>query len=321
MTRGAWVGVWVVAALLAAAAPASADDVATVGTGVNSTFPGGNRGYAAVYASGDWDTGQTSTPDDVTVVSGHDATGARTVTFTDPGSVLVSLDSSCTSVPADPLHEIQCTGPFDATWAFTGNGDDRITVDGGLPADLYPGDGADVVHGGSGNDRVVLNDEPGLTGDQLYGGPGVDEAFYSLSGDVAVSLDDGANDGAPGDSDNVHTDIEDVYASVDGAATVSGDAAANHLVAGSTRGPGFASGGDGADDVGVYAASGTADGGAGDDTVTIATTQGGSALGGPGSDQVQARNTIADSVDCGSGPDTVRADAFDALTKCETALP
>src|SRR5439155_5961464 len=153
----------------------------------------------------------------------------------------------------------------------------------------------------SGNDRIVLNDEPGLTGDQLYGGPGVDQAFYSGSGDVAVSLDDVANDGAPGDSDNVHSDVENVYTSVDGTATVTGNAGANQLIVGSTSGPGFGYGLDGADDVEVFAASGTADGGAGDDRVTVHAILGGRALGGAGNDTVDTRDRQPDSIDCGSG--------------------
>lgn len=70
------------------------------------------------------------------------------------------------------------------------------------------GAGSDVLRGGGARDTFVL--EPGS--DTYAGGDGSDSFFSGLPGAaVSVTLDNVANDGAAGESDNVGADIEDVY--------------------------------------------------------------------------------------------------------------
>jgi hypothetical protein len=180
----------------------------------------------------------------------------------------------------------------------TAGGDDRIRaagtdrpVDSSLPIEFELGAGADdvvggrladVVRGGSGNDR--LDGGPGAdrvlgeTGDDVFvalegadridGGPGRDLLDLSaLSGGAAVSLDGLANDGPLGVAADV--DVEDVR----------GTAFTDLLV-----------GGEGSNDLA---------GGAGDDVIDV-------------------RGGGADLADCGPGDDRAVVDAEDSVVGCET---
>jgi Ca2+-binding RTX toxin-like protein len=75
---------------------------------------------------------------------------------------------------------------------------------------LTGGLGHDALNGMSGND--ILNMGAANDGaDQARGGPGTDTALYNLrTGNLHISLDGVANDGARGERDNVHGDIENV---------------------------------------------------------------------------------------------------------------
>lgn len=237
---------------------------------------------------------------------------------------------------------------------YGGPGNDRLEGhDGDQTLDGGPGD--DAVNGGAGNDRVFGGEGNDLlNGDQykapgsdlIDGGPGDDriEAEWA-EGDnkatlpVSVTLDGIANDGRPGEHDDVvgverfkvftggtfhGTDGVDVYEIEPGEfrhpATVLGKGGNDRLV--------------GDDDVE------TIDGGPGDDYL-----EGGwnndTIIGGPGRDTIfgddtgahcnywtwcrlpfgddviDARDGEADTVDCGIGTDTVRADPIDVLTNCE----
>ncbi len=105
-----------------------------------------------------------------------------------------------------------------------GEGTDRLsgeagsdTVTGGRGNDdLNGGDGDDTLDGAEGRD-ILKGDHGndsltgGLGSDDYAGGDGKDVANYELTaGSVEVSLDNVANDGAPGEKDNVRTDAEDV---------------------------------------------------------------------------------------------------------------
>ena len=73
---------------------------------------------------------------------------------------------------------------------------------------LYGREGDDRLNGGAGIDSV----DGGAGADDIRGGSGSDDAVsYGASNGVTVTLDDRANDGAPGERDNVHRDIEDLY--------------------------------------------------------------------------------------------------------------
>ncbi|MDW5597173.1 hypothetical protein VSS74_22695 [Conexibacter stalactiti] len=262
--------------------------------------------------------------------------------------------------------------PFPAAVAVEvhgGDGDDRIqsaqVQDGGPGRDrleghdgdqtLRGGPGDDVLDGGAGNDQVYGEDgNDSLNGDMfkapgrdvIDGGAGEDyvesewaEGAQKATQPVTITLDGVANDGRPGEGDNVvgierfkvytggtfhGTDGVDTYEIEPGEfrhpATVLGNGGNDRLV--------------GDDDVE------TIDGGPGDDYV-----EGGwnndTLIGGPGrdtifaddtgahcnywtwcrlpfgNDTVDARDGEVDTVDCGIGTDTVKADPVDVLTNCE----
>jgi Ca2+-binding RTX toxin-like protein len=197
-------------------------------------------------------------------------------------------------------------------------GDDSFgdTIDGGNGNDVVLGlGGADVVSGGAGDDDVeggggndVLDGgagdddlEGGAGADDLHGGSGIDSAFPAgvadPAPDVRGTLDDVADDGGPGEADDIHSDVENLEggsfaatagAPGDGAVTLVGSAASNSLTVSSGRG--------------------NIDGGAGNDVLG----------GGPLDDTITSRDGYADVVTCGDGADTVIADTFDTVSdSCE----
>jgi Ca2+-binding RTX toxin-like protein len=86
-------------------------------------------------------------------------------------------------------------------------GADRL--EGGADGDgLYPGTGNDVILGGAGGDSFGA--EGGLDGaDDFRGGAGSDSVSYvSRSAAVRVDFDGVADDGLPGEHDNIRPDVE-----------------------------------------------------------------------------------------------------------------
>jgi hypothetical protein len=149
--------------------------------------------------------------------------------------------------------------------------------------DLMGGPGNDTLDGGEGDDTLT----PVGPGDTVIGGPGFDTARMG-SGGVTVTLDDVANDGKPGENQNIRSDVERVVGGPD-ADTLEGNAGPNTL-----------EGGDGAD---------TLNGLGGADTL----------IGGAGADIIRARDGVADTVSCGPGEDKVFADPADRIAPdCET---
>jgi Ca2+-binding RTX toxin-like protein len=124
------------------------------------------------------------------------------------------------------------TGKDGDDYLWGGDGDDTLfgasgydTLVGGDDDDLLQGGAlGDSLYGGNGNDSLNgqgqiddLNGDAGddtLNGgdsaaDDFSGGIGHDTADYSSrSDDLTITLDDVANDGAPAEGDNVHSDIE-----------------------------------------------------------------------------------------------------------------
>ncbi len=216
-----------------------------------------------------------------------------------------------------------------------GGGADGIRGDGSLIF-ASPGAGDDTIDGGPGDD-VISDYTADVTRDDTRGGDGRDRVYYSsfsCFGDgphyvyssrtsgVTVDLDDVADDGAPGEGDNVHSDVEDV----DGTAredTLTGDGDANVLSG--MAGPDTLRGGDGDDRLeGLHApcnvvdvetlmgdAGDDLDGGAGADTVN----------GSLGDDTVRAADATQDTIDCGKETDTLFADAIDVFSACEILNP
>jgi Ca2+-binding RTX toxin-like protein len=84
-----------------------------------------------------------------------------------------------------------------------------ITVYGGAGNDtLRGGNGDDVLNGGAGNDTFTTGAVPDGN-DAMNGGQGTDTADYSArTGAVTITIDDIADDGGTGETDNVATDIE-----------------------------------------------------------------------------------------------------------------
>ncbi len=183
-----------------------------------------------------------------------------------------------------------------------GNGDDHLyggsgrdELRGGDGDDLLRGeDGADRAYGGPGADyfRATQGSAAGVVGDgpDFYsGGPGPDIAEYYLrTTGVRVSLDGAANDGAPGEGDQIGvlvngvSDVESINSGT-GNDVLTGDGQANFLVSrgGTDRLSGFA----------------------GPDTFDTLDNAGG------------------DVVEAGSGTDYCAIDAGDTRSSCETVFP
>ncbi len=198
------------------------------------------------------------------------------------------------------------TGGSSADSVYGGTGNDRMSggagtdmmlgdagrdrLDGGDgPDQLTPGTGKDSVYGGAGTD--LLYAEAGLDGaDDLHGGVGRDSAYYYLrTGNMKVSLDDHANDGQTGESDNIHSDIESITSG-----------SGNDRLVGSSAGNWFESG----------AGNDVVLGGAGDDSITggFGATSGNDSLsGGTGEDSISGGEGN-DSIDGGAGEDALYGD-------------
>jgi Ca2+-binding RTX toxin-like protein len=236
-----------------------------------------------------------------------------------------------------------------------GAGDDSLTggdghevLDGGDGNDSVDGrGGSDVVLGGAGDDTVMGDHFEDPAPDVIDGGPGTDtlqddwtSRFTDLHPDVNVTLGGAADDGRPGEGDDVRG-VERVIIDEGGALT--GTDAPEHLEAGQTVRAVRMAGGGGNDELVAGGGADTVDGGSGDDfidagfgndTITpgpgrdtvYADRQGGDC--GPvwctlpyGNDTVDLRDGEADSVDCGWGQDTVYADAIDTVApNCETVI-
>ncbi len=236
-----------------------------------------------------------------------------------------------------------------------GAGNDKIqgyagndTIDGGEGNDTVDGGvGADTVLGGAGDD-VMWGDHYGdPAADVLDGGPGYDQIdeWTTPGGDYhpmpTVSLDGVANDGRPGENDNV-TNIEKFQFHVSASFTGS-DVAETVEVTNAIEGPATLAGNGGNDVLKAWDTDDTVDGGTGDDQL-----EGGLGndviTGGPGkdtimgesrssyctflgsckvpfgSDTIHAQDGEADTIDCGVGEDTAYVDPQDTVSNCETVI-
>ncbi|WP_405060183.1 calcium-binding protein [Kribbella sp. NBC_01505] len=100
----------------------------------------------------------------------------------------------------------------------TGDGNDSINHRTEFPARLLAGAGSDTVNGSSASEFIDLGSgddvvQPLGGTDDVHGGAGIDRVVYGGSADVEVRLDDLANDGAAGENDNIHSDVEDLTGS------------------------------------------------------------------------------------------------------------
>ena len=217
---------------------------------------------------------------------------------------------------------------------FGGSGNDQVFGEGG--DDRLRGHGGnDLEDGGPGNDDIGYS--PGIThdsdpgADQQVGGSGTDRLRLSgHSGGMTISIDGQANDGTPGEGDNVGGDIEKIEGTT-----------GNDFFTGSAGPDNFE--GDSGDDE-IHGAGGNDDlyGGGGDDRVfgdagndKVQGANGADTVdGGSGADQIYgdigscsvfcsfdadtlfARDGERDAVDCGSGADTAQVDQLDVVAFC-----
>ena len=234
-----------------------------------------------------------------------------------------------------------------------GNGNDKLTGSRGTGQLLGgPGDdnldgeeGTDEVRGGDGSDKLRGDADGTPFADVMDGGAGRDEIDLDWSSGqpsnqpyVTVTLDGQANDGRPGEGDNV-TGVErihlgyaatlaaagdavdfEVFNSGNGGSRLTGSPAADRLRSYDDRDTIEAGGGD--DWIEAGYGDDTIDPGAGRDTVNAEAGSGSCNFLvcriGSGNDTINARDGEADSIDCGVGTDTARVDAIDTVAGCET---
>ena len=234
-----------------------------------------------------------------------------------------------------------------------GDGDDQLTSEeaadtllGGPGNDaLVGGAGADVLRGGDGNDKLRGDDPSGAYPDLLDGGAGSDEltdydaADAAASPAVDITLDGVANDGRPGEGDNI-VGVEEL--DVGAVRTFTGDDGPNVFTAPEKGTAARILGMGGNDVLTASDANGdVVDGGSGDDTLnggmgddTIVGGPGSDTIAGDrparcnelhcdftsgwGDDTIDVRDGAVDHVQCGPGTDTVTADPIDLVADdCE----
>ena len=188
----------------------------------------------------------------------------------------------------------------------SGAGDD--TLEGLGAGDSLHGDGgADRIDGGDGDDELSGDGfDAADPGDVLVGGDGVDgvtfatllcdQSFNCTPRELSITLDGVADDGAPGEGDNVGADVEDVR-TFGGFYPLTGLPGSVHL----TGGPQF-------NVLGTDAGADVVDPAGGSDSVTTVA----------GDDTIHARDGFADRLDCGEGTDTANVDQLDTVKDCET---
>ena len=225
-------------------------------------------------------------------------------------------------------------GPGGDNPIQAGGGNDH--VNGGPGSDnLVGGAGNDTIDGGPGNDYlegISYMDESNTLGSDTYvGGGDSDRLTYDArSEDLNLSLDGVANDGGPGENDNIGADIVTVIGG-HGADTFTGNSYSNGFSGGEgddtangaggddnmVGGPGNdrLNGGDGQDVLGGESGNDTLDGGAGVDRFW------GDSIGAgirgycdTGQDEIHARDGAQETINCGPGTDSAVIDNSDFYT-------
>ena len=360
------------ALLLAVAVPAGASAATVVRKGDGTlvyTAAGSIKNHVGVQVADDDSTitFYTSSGDPMNSPAGctpSDLYGGDVVTCTMPTAVRVELgagDDDAYAMDGIPVPVTLNGGPgYD--WLEAG--DEAGVLDGGTGEDkLVGGVGDDVLRGGDGNDTIEGNDggdriEAGAGDDLLApdgyehanadvvdGGPGLDRIegdyssrFSDTDPPVAITFGGGADDGRPGEGDDLRS-VEKVWLNVGG--TFTGTEGADEFRLSQVGTPSTMVGGggddrlrsgDGADHLDGGAGNDSVDGGFGDDELIGGPgrdTISGDLAGGDcgplwcrypyGNDTIQARDGEVDSITCGAGTDTVNADAQDVVAPdCET---
>jgi hypothetical protein len=263
------------------------------------------------------------------------------VTFEDDTVRVVVLgDASADVIDASAFAIASGTqlGGGDGNDRITGSpGPDAIIGDGGRdvleglggPDSFRDGPGLDQIFGGDGDDVIFSDDHDSAgppyrpRGDEISGGPGVDEVRYDFRlAPVMVTIDGNPDDGEPGENENVQLDVENVVGGKKADVLV-GSSGANKLTGGNGNDELY--GGDGDDILAGQAGSDVLVGDGGDDTLKGAVgndiLDGGAGvdlyLGEDGDDLILNGDGIAETVDCGEGLDDAEPDLLDTLIGCE----
>jgi hypothetical protein len=265
-----------------------------------------------------------------------------------PAGVPVTVDGQGGDDKLQDAYNIEAGRTFNG-----GAGNDEIqsyagddTIDGGDGDDIVDGGAdSDTVRGGAGDDTMWGDHYKDPGADVLDGGPGTDTIDEWTSSNTpthpqpTVSLDGAANDGRPGEGDNV-ANIEKYTFHINATFTGS-DAAETVEILNVDEGRSNLDGAGGNDVLKAYDLNDTVNGGPGDDVV-----EGGlgndSVTGGPGKDMIMgdsssshcsflgsckvpfgndtiyAQDGEADQIDCGIGTDVAYVDAIDTINNCET---
>jgi hypothetical protein len=260
-------------------------------------------------------------PDSVTYTAA--ALEVNRVTVTGDGTnVRLSDAGALIGAPAPPIAVppavndcgaagTSATCPFGPISVALGDQNDVITPGAGAPAL--------TINAGAGND--VLLDAVRSAGTSFDGDVGADRSDYTGRTEaLSLSMNGIADDGAPGEGDDIASDEIVGGASDD---TISDNTGANSLFGG--PGNDFISASLGADVLDGGPGNDTLDGGADNDTLRggdgadqliggagndlLSGGPGPDAIsGGAGNDTISAADGVAETVDCGAGVDTVVAD-------------
>jgi Ca2+-binding RTX toxin-like protein len=280
----------------------------------------------------------------VDTLGGNDSVTALDLTEGSVPLITADLGAGNDRFQGGAGREVVTAGPGNDTLEGRG-GDDSL--DGGDGNDALSGDaGSDELHGGAGDDVLDGDRFEVPEADLLDGGPGNDKAEgWNIPDEdthppVAVTLDGAANDGRPGEGDDVR-DIERFQSQVSGTFVTSDAADTIDVWANLDYGTSTIRSLGGNDTVKGANASEHIDGGAGDDRLeggygddtiaggpgrdTIIGDKSGSECGlfescnvPVGNDTIDARDGEPDSVTCGVGTDRVLADAADTVAgDCE----
>ena len=227
---------------------------------------------------------------DVTVTD-----GGATHTWVDTGATILAAGGCVPAGVNPPGTTITCAAAFETTLLLS-DMNDQTRFDGAFPNLISQsgGPGDDRLRGGAATSENDMFGDAGA--DVLEGGAGAhDRANYGVStNDVAVSLNDLADDGESGENDNVLSSVENVVTG-SGNDTVAGNAVANQIDTGT--GNDVVAGGAGDDNLLAGEGADTLDGGDGNDAMTANRPGGGpsdgsdSVSGGPGIDVVEIEAT------------------------------
>jgi hypothetical protein len=205
----------------------------------------------------------------------------------------------------DRLAAPAATAPPGAGIELHGHGGDDELRAGASGAGIIGGAGADRMVGGAGRDGFT----GGPGGDHIRGGGGRDRVEYGDSpAGVTVRLDDQGGDGAPGEGDDVRSDVEEVFGSPH-ADVIVGTPGDDTLLGGGA-GADYIDGRSGNDYINLMGSGGYVIGGSGRDELTV--------HGAPHS--VRLRDGEQDSLTCASvGPVAVERDASDRVQRCQAS--